>query len=148
MDPQTPFVDSSPSNGYVAPSSAPAGKANGGNARHHSAPVDRHRNSDSKDAKWTTATTTTAGHDNEEGVWESSKQATAEKMAAAAERGGVKMDGPENTRTAHPTSLSGPTGRVKRWGDPNDPMFGDVHYYDYGMDCEDAESYPRYGGVA
>lgn len=32
----------------------------------------------------------------------------------------------------------------KRWGDPNDPRFGDVHFYDYDMDCEEAGGYPRY----
>ncbi|CAN0515575.1 unnamed protein product, partial [Ectocarpus sp. 12 AP-2014] len=31
----------------------------------------------------------------------------------------------------------------KRWGDPNDPKYGDIHFYDYGTDCEDSDGYPN-----
>ncbi|CAN0342368.1 unnamed protein product, partial [Ectocarpus sp. 13 AM-2016] len=36
-----------------------------------------------------------------------------------------------------------PTATGKRWGDPNDPKYGDIHFYDYGMDCEDSDGYPN-----
>jgi beta-mannosidase len=32
---------------------------------------------------------------------------------------------------------------TKRWGDVNDVLRGDVHYYNYDADCEDFTTYPR-----
>lgn len=55
-----------------------------------------------------------------------------------------------NSLDAKPTTTGELGHRIddrKRWGDPNDPDFGDVHFYDYEMDCEDAEAYPRWGAA-
>lgn len=92
VDPYTPFVDSSPSNGYydvTTPSQTDIWSNNDGHV------AQQHNRLDEEP-------TTTMDHD--------------------------RMIG----------------GR-KRWGDPNDPNFGDMHFYDYDMDCEDAEAYPRWG---
>lgn len=32
---------------------------------------------------------------------------------------------------------------VKRWGNPYDANYGDLHYYDYYKDCEVPENFPR-----
>jgi len=32
---------------------------------------------------------------------------------------------------------------VKRWAQPQDPRFGDIHFYNYEMDCEDWRSFPN-----
>jgi len=32
---------------------------------------------------------------------------------------------------------------VKRWGQVQDPAWGDVHYYNYAADCEDPDTYPK-----
>ena len=31
---------------------------------------------------------------------------------------------------------------AKRWNNPSSALYGDIHFYDYTMDCEDANSYP------
>lgn len=31
---------------------------------------------------------------------------------------------------------------AKRWGEPGDKNYGDMHYYDYSVDCEDYSKFP------
>lgn len=41
---------------------------------------------------------------------------------------------------AHRHSMSSP---AHRWGNPNNPLFGDVHFYNYAADCLNPATYPR-----
>ncbi|MEW5314669.1 MAG: hypothetical protein WDW38_006144 [Sanguina aurantia] len=62
----------------------------------------------------------------------------------------ARLDPARNYVSASPSNgvfptnplLDGSMGPTKRWGDPQDPSFGDVHFYNYVDDCFDPEMYP------
>lgn len=53
--------------------------------------------------------------------------------------GWLQLPGAGGVSSASPATHDVP---LKRWGDPQSPAFGDVHYYNYNSDCQNWHSYP------
>lgn len=134
MLPWTPWVDSSPSKGdWVLPESP------------------NHRPLPGADSTTQQVQLSTTGHDSAPtasdgpqermGQGSSGPSARGSSPGAGSGSGGTKA-GPSSDDSANSgveTALSAGMsvrGLVKRWGNTNDPLYGDVHFYNYMDDCQ------------
>jgi hypothetical protein len=116
MLPDTPWVDSSPSRGTVLLPDTPGQEAHDADSSAHAA----------------TGSAPASAVDSLPVV---STASSAQQPSAGQHHG---RQGAGNSSTPMAGVLEGaPKGtRVKRWGNTNDPTYGDMHFYNYRDDCQ------------